>query len=289
MDMERQDLIKKRNRVRETMRTVAELMGLDLYFAQRQRFNEIKAVFVDTPSTSYYHIVVKLDEMENPNVLFDDLRHYFEITAGKYFNGCLTIERTDTVKEICDYVSENESVLTSARKKYLTADDLESKLKTYAKNKEHENAQFFKQYFSIKQVIFNDPATIVIWADGTKTVVKCQDGDVFDKEKGLAMAISKRALGDKGNYCEVFKKWIPEIEAETNKYTDLRIPDSVIDLAKSIKQATDAFKKLGEIFKPVESPCIGCDVGWGNASGETCYDVCEKYKEYLSKKETRNE
>lgn len=65
---------------------------------------------------------------------------------------------------------------------------------------------------SIKNVIFNDPATIVFWNDGTKTVVKAQDGDVFDPEKGLAMAISKKALGNKGNYCEVFKKWLPEEE-----------------------------------------------------------------------------
>ena len=60
---------------------------------------------------------------------------------------------------------------------------------------------------SIKNVIFNDPATIVFWNDGTKTIVKAQDGDVFDPEKGLAMAISKKALGNKGNYCEMFKKW----------------------------------------------------------------------------------
>ena len=45
----------------------------------------------------------------------------------------------------------------------------------------------------IKNVIFNDPATIVFWKDGTKTVVKCQDGDEFDPEKGLAMAIAKKA------------------------------------------------------------------------------------------------
>lgn len=64
----------------------------------------------------------------------------------------------------------------------------------------------------IKDVIHNDPATIVFWEDGTKTVVKCQDGDVYDPEKGLAMAISKKALGNKGNYCEVFKKWLPEEE-----------------------------------------------------------------------------
>ena len=63
---------------------------------------------------------------------------------------------------------------------------------------------------NIKDVIFNNPATIVIWEDGEKTVVKCQEGDIYDPEKGLAMAITKRALGNKGNYCEELKKWLPE-------------------------------------------------------------------------------
>ena len=62
----------------------------------------------------------------------------------------------------------------------------------------------------IKNVIFNDPATIVFWDDGTKTVVKCQDGDEFDPEKGLAMAIVKKAYGNKGNYCNKLKKWLPK-------------------------------------------------------------------------------
>ena len=63
----------------------------------------------------------------------------------------------------------------------------------------------------IKNVIFNNPATIVFWADGSKTVVQCQPGDVYDPEKGLAMAITKKALGNQGNYCNIFKKWIPDV------------------------------------------------------------------------------
>jgi hypothetical protein len=63
---------------------------------------------------------------------------------------------------------------------------------------------------TIKNVYFNDPVTVVLWADGTKTLVKCQDGDLYSKESGLAIAIAKKALGNKGNFNEVFKKWIPE-------------------------------------------------------------------------------
>lgn len=60
----------------------------------------------------------------------------------------------------------------------------------------------------IKKVIFNDPATIVFWADGTKTVVKCADFDIYDPEKGLAMAICKRVYGKR--FHSVFKEFLPE-------------------------------------------------------------------------------
>lgn len=63
----------------------------------------------------------------------------------------------------------------------------------------------------IKRVIFSDPCTIVIWNDGTKTIVRCMD-EKFDKEKGLAMCIAKKSLGNKGKYYDVFKKWIEEEE-----------------------------------------------------------------------------
>ena len=62
---------------------------------------------------------------------------------------------------------------------------------------------------SIKKVIFNNPATIVIWNDGTKTTVKCSERDEYSEEVGLAMCISKKALGNKGNFNEVFKKHVP--------------------------------------------------------------------------------
>ena len=65
----------------------------------------------------------------------------------------------------------------------------------------------------IKNVIFNDPATIVFWSDNTKTVVKAQD-EPFDPEKGLAMAICKRALGNEGNYYNEIKKWLLKEENE---------------------------------------------------------------------------
>lgn len=48
----------------------------------------------------------------------------------------------------------------------------------------------------IDRVIFNPPATIVFWEDGTKTVVKCEN-EPFDAEKGFAMAVAKKFLTSK--------------------------------------------------------------------------------------------
>ena len=58
-----------------------------------------------------------------------------------------------------------------------------------------------------KNVIFNPPATIVFWEDGEKTVVKCGEGEAYDKEKGLAMAFCKRVWDNAGRFNNMFEKW----------------------------------------------------------------------------------
>ena len=91
----------------------------------------------------------------------------------------------------------------------------------------------------ISNVIFNPPATIVFWSDKTKTVVKCQEGDEFDPEKGLAMAIVKKMNGNTGKYCDIFKKWVPEVELESSPLT----------------KALDNLKQA--IYKSCGSPTLG--------------------------------
>lgn len=66
----------------------------------------------------------------------------------------------------------------------------------------------------IKKIIINYPATIILWADGSKTVVKAHNED-FDAEKGIAMCFMKKALGNKGSFNNVFKKWIPAVKEVT--------------------------------------------------------------------------
>lgn len=108
---------------------------------------------------------------------------------------------------------------------YMSADkDLENTHKTNTKST-HEAIGDFA---AIKQVIFNDPATVVVWWDDTKTVVKCQNGDAFDKEKGLAMAICKRLYGNESNYNNIINKWAhpkePKKVVETSTKKEDKLP-----------------------------------------------------------------
>jgi hypothetical protein len=82
---------------------------------------------------------------------------------------------------------------------------------TFEKIEQDHKRQKVKDFNnSIRKVIFNDPAVVIIWKDGTKTTVKCQKGDKFDKEKGLAIAIVKHMFGDMGYYNTIFDKWLNE-------------------------------------------------------------------------------
>ncbi len=67
-------------------------------------------------------------------------------------------------------------------------------------------------YFSSrdKDVIFNNPVTVVFWEDGTKTIVRCQEGDTYSKEAGLAMAIVKKLYGNSSSYYDKISKWTGE-------------------------------------------------------------------------------
>lgn len=51
-------------------------------------------------------------------------------------------------------------------------------------------------YDSPSQVIFNPPATIVIFNDGTKIISKCDKEDKFSKETGFLMCMLKKNYGN---------------------------------------------------------------------------------------------
>ena len=80
-----------------------------------------------------------------------------------------------------------------------------------------DNKDNNSEELDFEDIIINPPATIVKWDDGTKTVVKCQNGDVYDAEKGIALCFMKKMFNNKSYYNEVIKEAIAVNEARQNK------------------------------------------------------------------------
>ena len=103
---------------------------------------------------------------------------------------------------------------------------------------------------AIKDVIFAPPATIVYWSDGSKTVVKCSEKDVFDPEKGLAMAIAKRCGGNKGGYYKEIQNWV---EKSGKKYPGKPAAGKAVDLDVLKKYSSEANKDFEKFLSAVMS------------------------------------
>lgn len=69
----------------------------------------------------------------------------------------------------------------------------------------------------IDKVIFNPPATIVFFDDGSKTVVRCSPNDVFDREKGIALCVMKRAYGNTGRFNDIMRDNMTDLLVGVNK------------------------------------------------------------------------
>lgn len=124
--------------------------------------------------------------------------------------GSVAYKQAPKEKSKKEYTFYDDAVLD-----YLLSDLMQQKAKEAIKeiDKETKRVQHLRIDAingDIKNVIFNDPYTIILWKDGKKTIVKCQPGDVYDKEKGLALALVKHFMYDSNYFNTIFKKWLPE-------------------------------------------------------------------------------
>lgn len=73
----------------------------------------------------------------------------------------------------------------------------------------------------IEKVIYNNPVTVVVWSDNTKTVSKCHGDDMYSKETGLAVCIMKKLVGTTETR-NIFMDWIPEDNKPVVRLSDVR-------------------------------------------------------------------
>ena len=59
----------------------------------------------------------------------------------------------------------------------------------------------------VERIIYHEPATIVFWSDGTKTVVKCMKEQEFNKYYGFIAALAKRVFGSNSAVERIIRKY----------------------------------------------------------------------------------
>lgn len=119
----------------------------------------------------------------------------------------------------CGYRDRNDTtIFKSVRNDYVYCNT--NNLRSLGESNFNNEMLFEKRYIpQIKNVYFNNPLTIVIWNDGSKTFVKNMDGaSNYDPEKGLAMAISKKALGNKYRYYKEFERYCNLLPSLNTKF-----------------------------------------------------------------------
>lgn len=107
--------------------------------------------------------------------------------------------------------------------------------------------------FDIDKVIFNPPATIVFWLDGTKTVVKCKEGEEFSEWAGIALCLAKRLYGP--NFHKIFKAHCSDpdkIEKSARISVSSRGAPTdgfLLSMKEATKNATEIIMDLGKYTK----------------------------------------
>lgn len=148
----------------------------------------------------------------------------------------------------------------------------------------------------IEKVIFNNPATIVIWSDKTKTVVKVHNEE-FDPEKGLAMAIVKKVYGNTSDYHKVFKENVHQ-KSDSSGNTTENILTDITELSKTMSKHVGFSKDTHEIIcGPYErlTPknwLFLTDEGICNESHYTLQEMLERlayFEDYIQKTERMNQ
>lgn len=129
---------------------------------------------------------------------------------------------------------------------------------------------------SIKDVIFNYPATIILWKDGTKTTVKARKGEKYDPEKGFAMAVCKKMFGNEGNYYKVFKEYVP---------TPYYIPEK----SDMVLKDRDIESEAGKIVADMKNKCREKNKMWLGLTMKQWKEIVDKAAKRVADKRKRKE
>jgi len=88
---------------------------------------------------------------------------------------------------------------------------------------------------SVKQIIYSGPKTVVIWSDGSKTIISCSETDTYDQYAGFCAAVTKKMFGSNSNIKKIIDKYAkvdrPMFSNNKSKLSKIRFFNSIQNLA----------------------------------------------------------
>ena len=210
--------------------------------------------------------------------------------------GCSIFYKTDTATNKTDvdihhstlgckhYLVQWNEVrsLTEAAVPILSDVKMQIEVKKYCdEDVEQTKNLYYGLSLTIKDVIFNPPATIVFWMDGTKTVVKDQGEVFYDPEKGMAMAVAKKAFGNQGNYYNQFKKYIDiyEKKQEDEAAKSNTVLSDLIEKFRNSLTKTNYNTVSNEKHSKIDTEIVFKNRLEADVALETLRDIFKRYSE----------
>ena len=108
----------------------------------------------------------------------------------------------------------------------------------------------------VDRIIFSPPATIVFWKDGTKTVVKCADGEPFSEYNGFAAALLKKVFGSNSAVKKIIqrkKQYATPAKANSNSAKDADLEQRFKELVNEYEHLKNRAENLNLYLRKVET------------------------------------
>jgi len=95
---------------------------------------------------------------------------------------------------------------------------------------------------SVKQIIYSGPKTVVIWSDGSKTIISCSETDTYDQYAGFCAAVTKKMFGSNSNIKKIIDKYakVDRPMFSNNKSKPLTWAEKEVELACERERANSS-------------------------------------------------
>lgn len=166
------------------------------------------------------------------HMYYDDETAYVDSDKiSNHFNLFMTRERNNnmpTFSDLADAARYTISTTGTGLGSVVFSGSLEKETtKEPEKKNETAKAPHYVPYaYKVKRIIYNDPATIVFWNDGTKTVVKRGPAETFNKYTAFCAALAKKMYGNNSRV----NKIVNEGEDQTSKNHTKNLAEQILHL-----------------------------------------------------------